>query len=327
MQQVQYNSQDSNFEMSLLTDEVEYWKARAQQAEEKADEVEYWKDIAVQSRKELRTAQDRVDRLIGDVNKAKSELALYKKWIANKNLPMLMPRVLAGIDQAIQKSEKQGEMKIGDTIRVYRNDIAQFAGVSPSTVSDYVTKLADSGIVTRLLPKATDEETGDTKNLSYLSISDQAYAMPSMLSATCKRPGGDRKVPTCRSCHSTAVQKRVSYICTNPQCGVVMSSDEVIMLSEDFLTHESENKERIEEEIKQAVEERVTAEARMEEQKQADDAARMVEELRSEGKPKRACFECWYVERENDWVWDLRIGQYVCSNLALHDASLAVAEG
>lgn len=182
-----------------LLAEIDYWKNRAQHAEDKAAEVA-------------------------------AQLYLYEGWIANPELQGSLPSVLIGTHLAIAKARAQGAAQKDGKTHVYRADVAKFSGCSESTVSDGWKKLSENALLSKDI--VGEQVDGVITKNCYVEIPKQVLLRPQKvaLQSKTKKLGGAR-VPTCKDCGSPALLRQVRYTCQN--CGSTMAEKDAIMMAEE----------------------------------------------------------------------------------------------
>ena len=251
--------------------DIDYQKATRK---EFAEECEYWKQRALASEEKA------------------ADLACELVWmqgiIANPAMQGSTQTVLIGTHLAIKKSQAQGFPRRNNLIRVYREDVARFAGCSPQTVSDQQKKLFENGLLAREVISIAHDDKFD--KALYVGLPEIVMDHPEQAEITTAKQGGAR-IPTCSSCGGANILKQLRFVCGD--CGSVMKQNELIMVSSELLAMEQEQQE---------------AQAQLD----ADELAA----IPSVDKPRRPCIVCSYEQQKEvyAWVWDIEQQKWICGN-------------
>lgn len=163
---------------------------------------------------------------------ANSELYWIQSLVANSKLNGNQVRVL----YAVYQLTSQGKTRPDGLVRMFRGAIADYAGVSPRTVTSTLKTLSDSGNMKRSIAITGGGADGIEKEL-YLGIPQHVLQYPSNISIRDEENRGGRQTKTisiCKHCQSSDIHT----VCSG--CGTVLQEEDIIDVLESTLVYQAQ---------------------------------------------------------------------------------------
>lgn len=259
-------------------------------AASKADllkEIERLQGQLAAAEKKLKSAETKAKYYEEKAAELASELCFQNGIISNSEVQGNLKAITIGVKKAIEDAKKKGAPEKDGLVRVYREDIARYAGCSIDAVSSGIKKLDKSGLVERkVLPG--EGKTGSFVKETFLALPKAVIENPAKIAVAEELQLGGKKIPLCKHCHSEHIERKVSYICKD--CGGHMEENEPLLVSEEILQREREM------------------------------ALEAAAEQPAIPAPQRDCMPCSDAlsQAYRNWIWDRQEQRWRCGNEAMH---------